>query len=224
MNYNKNLIERAEYILKIADDSLRLGKINDYGHLEANYPKSKSLKSSGLSFILDLFGVEHPYYVEFNNNFHGGFYESTINSAKEIINSIKAEINNGWLSTIKGIVSAEIFSDFLEMADHLLENDYKDPAAVMIGSVLEEHIRQLCIKNGIDITYEKKSKIINLKADRMNSELAKAGIYNKLDQKNVTALLDLRNKAAHGNYSEYDKAQVKLMYDSVFNFITRIQI
>ena len=94
----------------------------------------------------------------------------------------------------------------------------------MIGSVLEEHLRQLCLKNAIDIEYVKDGKLIPLKADRLNSELAKAGIYNKLDQKNITAQLDLRNKAAHGKYTEYDKSQVKLMYDYVFNFMTRHQL
>ena len=94
----------------------------------------------------------------------------------------------------------------------------------MIGSVLEEHIRQLCLKNSIEISFEKDDKVVPLKADRLNNELAKAGNYNKLDQKNVTANLDLRNKAAHGHYTGYDKQQVKLMLDSVFNFITRHQL
>ena len=52
----------------------------------------------------------------------------------------------------------------------------------------------------------------------------KAGIYNKLDQKGVTTQLDLRNNAAHGNYSEYDHKQVKMMYDFVFNFLSKHQI
>lgn len=107
------------------------------------------------------------------------------------------------------------------MAEHLLDSDYKDPAAVMIGSVLEEHLKQLCNKNGIDTTIIKDGKNLNMKADRLNNDLAKKGIYNKLDQKNVTAMLDLRNKAAHGNYSKYDTNQVRLMYQSVFDFITR---
>ena len=220
MNYKENLLKRADFVLEIAEDSIDLGKPNEFGKFEPDYSKTRSLKSSGLSFILSLFGEEHPYYKEFNEALKYS-YESSVSSAKEIIHNIKSEIENGWLDSIKGIVSAEIFTDFLEMAEHLLQNDYKDPAAVMIGSVLEEHLRQLCLKNGIDITYEKDGKILNLKADRMNSELAKASIYNKLDQKNITALLDLRNKAAHGNYSEYDKNQVDLMYKSVFDFLSR---
>ena len=51
---------------------------------------------------------------------------------------------------MKKLVSAEIFSDFLEMAAHVLEQDYKDPAAVMIGTVLEENLRQLCHSAGIE--------------------------------------------------------------------------
>ena len=38
---------------------------------------------------------------------------------------------------------AELFADFLEMADYLLSEGYKDPAAVLGGSMLEEHLRQL---------------------------------------------------------------------------------
>ena len=32
----------------------------------------------------------------------------------------------------------------------------------------------------------------------MNADLAKAGVYNLLKQKQITAIADLRNKAAHG--------------------------
>jgi hypothetical protein len=220
---NEKLIQRIDFIVNKAKTALATGKQNPYGGIDINTVEMRGFRTVGLSFILDLFGEEHPYYKIFRE-VTKHYRDSAVNSGIEILDNIRAEIENGWLTSIKGIVSAEIFSDFLEMAEHLLENNYKDPAAVMIGSVLEEHIRQLCLKNGIDTTYEKDGKIINLKADRMNSELAKAGIYNKLDQKNVTALLDLRNKAAHGNYAEYNKQQVQLMYDSVFNFITRNQL
>jgi hypothetical protein len=51
--------------------------------------------------------------------------------------------------------------------------------------------------------------------------LVKAGAYSILDQKSVTAWLDLRNKAAHGRYAEYQKEQVALLIDSVRNFMVR---
>lgn len=43
----------------------------------------------------------------------------------------------------------------------------------------------------------------------------------KLEQKSVTAWLDLRNKAAHGEYSEYNENQVKQLIIGVRDFIVR---
>jgi hypothetical protein len=56
----------------------------------------------------------------------------------------------------------------------------------------------------------------------MNADLTKQGVYGKLDQKNITAWLDLRNKAAHGLYDEYSKEQVVLLLASVRDFIARV--
>ena len=110
------------------------------------------------------------------------------------------------------------------MAEYLLSEDYKDPAAVMAGSVLEEHLRQLCLKNNIEVEIESQGKVKPKKADRLNSELAKAEIYSKLDQKAVTTWLDLRNKAAHGKYDEYTKEQVQNMLHGIIEFLSRITI
>ncbi|MCX2451106.1 hypothetical protein OQX61_07460 [Pedobacter sp. PLR] len=178
------------------------------------------LRASSLSFLKNLFGENHPYYQEFNTKVKDNAPSHT-NIGKGILMAVKHEIDGGWLFTIKGLVSAEIFSDFLEMAEHLLQEGYKDPAAVMTGSVLEEHLRQLCNREGIAVEEEKSGKFSPKKADRLNADLASAGVYNKLDQKSITSWLDLRNKAAHGKYTEYTKEQVDLMYQGVTNFISR---
>ncbi|WP_299339486.1 hypothetical protein [uncultured Psychroserpens sp.] len=172
------------------------------------------IKSSSLSLILKLYGKNHPYYQEFSGNSSYSSYKSI----RGILNSIKFEIENDWLTSIKGLISAEIFSDFLEMSEHLLNENYKDASAVMIGSILEEHMRQLSTANGNPVIDAKGRP---KKANLINAELAKLNVYNKLDEKNVTAWLDLRNKAAHGNYSEYNKDQVTLMLNSVRDFILR---
>ena len=59
------------------------------------------------------------------------------------------------------------------------------------------------------------------KADTLNADLAKAGVYNKLEQKNVTAWLGLRNDAAHGHFQNYDASQVALLIQSVRDFLGR---
>ena len=58
----------------------------------------------------------------------------------------------------------------------------------------------------------------------LNAELARAGVFGKLEQKMVTAWLDLRNKAAHGHYVHYTETQVQLMHQGVLDFTTRIAL
>jgi hypothetical protein len=116
------------------------------------------------------------------------------------------------------LIHADIFADFVEMAEYLLSEGYKDPAAVIIGSTLEEHLRQVCVKHGIAIDAAGKPK----KADQLNADLSGQTVYSKLDQKSITAWFDLRNKAAHGKYTEYSKEQVTLLIQGVRDFMARI--
>ena len=109
------------------------------------------------------------------------------------------------------------------MADHLHYQKYKDAAAVVAGSVLEEHLRQLCAAASLPVEDSSQGRSLPRKADSLNADLAKAGKYSKLDQKTVTAWLDLRNKAAHGKYSEYTIEQVALMLAGVREFISRVR-
>lgn len=215
--FNKTLIERAKYVIELGKEAINQ-RADD---VSANNVKCRSFKASGLTYLLDLFGEGHPYF----NAFKGALQYSYIYNVEEaigIMNSVINEIERGWLASVKSIVSAEIFSDFLEMAEYLLSEGYKDPSAVMIGSVLEEHLRQLCVKYDIDLTNIKGDKAVPKKADLLNAELCSKDVHNKLDQKSITSWLDLRNKAAHGKYSEYTKDQVELMYQGVLNFIARI--
>ncbi len=78
-------------------------------------------------------------------------YEHCGESALGILEAIRDQIKGGWIETTKGLVTAEVFADFLEMAEHLLEQQYKDAAAVLVGGVLEEHLRQLCGTAGVAV-------------------------------------------------------------------------
>ena len=222
---------KLDSLIKRTDELLAFGqKVLATTH-QSSYTSSKyvedglfaGFRTTSLSFFKSTFGVEHPYYQEFDGL---AKYADPNNTERGIgiLKAAKDEIQGGWLITVKGLVSAEIFSDFLDMATYLLSEGYKDPAAVMVGSVLEEHLRQLCNKNGIPIEVTKSGKPIPKRAESLNSDLASNNIYSKLDQKNVTAWLDLRNKAAHGKYGEYTKEQVDLMYQAVTEFMTRISL
>ncbi len=135
-----------------------------------------------------------------------------------ILTALRTAYESGYLATVTELIHADVFSDFIEMAEYLMSEGYKDAAAVILGSVLEEHLRQLCAKNGIAIEQTGRPK----KADLLNSELTRQSVYSKLDQKSVTAWLDLRNKAAHGEYADYSLDQVGLLLQGVRDFMARI--
>ena len=124
----------------------------------------------------------------------------------------------GYVHTVAELLHAEVFADFLDMASELQEKGYNDPAAVLAGSTLEEHLRKLAGVHGINAeTPDGKPR----RADTLNAELARVEAYNKLVQKSITAWLDLRNKAAHGEYDQYDAAQVANLIRDVRDFLSR---
>lgn len=219
----ENITYRVDELIQLGNDVL-LTKKAVYTSIHVDSGKFAEFRAASLSFIMRVFGEDSPNYKEFDaqvTDISVYYTERGIG----ILRACRSEILGGWLFTTKGLISAELFSDFIEMAEHLLSEQYKDPAAVVVGSVLEEHLRQLCQKNLIPTENTRSDgSIAPLKADTMNSELSKKGVYSKLDQKNITAWLDLRNKAAHGKYSEYTQSQVELMLQSVSNFIIRIPI
>ncbi|GAB5337613.1 hypothetical protein [Pseudomonas fluorescens] len=217
----KDLSKRVGQLIEQSDNVLATKKINQYGSDYVDSGAMAGLRASTLSFIARTYGNNHSYYSEYDSA-TGNNLEASAKRSHAILHSIQNEIDGGWIFTVKKLIAAEIFSDFLEMAEHLLEQGYKDPAAVMIGSVLEENLRQLCAANDIDTELEKDGVFIPKKADRLNSDLAKSEAYTKLDQKSVTAWLDLRNNAAHGKYNEYTKEQVSLMLNGVTEFLARV--
>ena len=137
------------------------------------------------------------------------------------IEGLYHDIKKNYLKSLTEIIHSDVFEDYLEMAEYLLNEGYKDPAAVISGSTLEEHLRQLCSKNGININVQTGTGQRPKRANQINSELAKNEVYSILDQKSITAWLDLRNKAAHGKYNEYGPKNVELMVMGIKDFINR---
>lgn len=133
-----------------------------------------------------------------------------------ILQALKEDVNAGWLKTVEELIHADTFSDFLEQARELNSKRYKDAAAVVAGTVLESHLRLLCDRNSIPTMLPAGR---HKTADSMNSELAKGGVYNQLQQKQVTAWLGIRNAAAHGKYGEYTGANVVSLISGVEQFI-----
>jgi len=136
-----------------------------------------------------------------------------------ILLALRADYQADRLQTIRQLIHADLFSDFLEMAEYFLEETYKDPAAMIAGGVLEQHLRKLCSNYGIATTEPVSGR--HRKLDAINADLAKHNAYARNNQKQITAWADIRNDAAHGNYGNYNLQQVKLMTAGIRDFMSR---
>lgn len=138
-----------------------------------------------------------------------------------VLSALKSAYNDNLLISVKQRIHADIFEDFIEIAENFLHESekLKCPAAVMLGSVLESHIRKLCQKNGIDTTIIKGEKEKFRHLHDMNVDLVKNGVYNTLNQGQIDVWYKIRSEAAHGNDTAYTKQQVVEMLSGIRRFI-----
>ena len=133
----------------------------------------------------------------------------TLIRVRAVFLAAREDYEGGYLSSVRNLVHAEVFENELEQASELLAAGFIAPAAVVAGVVLETALRNLCASHNLAPG----------SLDRMNADLAKAGAYNGLVQKRITALAAVRNSAAHGKTSEYSAADVKAMLPEVERLI-----
>ena len=124
-------------------------------------------------------GRESEHYKAFveAENYHSWSGNLTnFKRARAVFDAAREDFEGGYLVSVRSLVQAEVFETELEQARELLAGGYFAAAAVIAGVVLETTLRQLCLEKGLPIG----------KLDKMNVDLAKAGLYNSLVQKRVT--------------------------------------
>jgi hypothetical protein len=94
----------------------------------------------------------------------------------------------------------------------LLENDYKDAAAVIIRAVLEDGLRRLCTSRGVPLEARDTT-------GPLNEKLYRARVYSVLRNKEITAKAQIGNDAAHGKFNQYSKADVESFLAYVQRFL-----
>jgi len=116
-----------------------------------------------------------------------------------ILQAAKAEIEGGWLFTVEGQVSAQIFADFIALAKEALD-DNKDVAAVLACAALEDALKRVAIKENLDMDEKDMSEVINA--------LKAKGVIKGAQAPIVQSYVKLRNKAFHAEWDKFDKESV----------------
>jgi len=186
---------------------------NVVGDDRVDLQASQTWTTSAAQLLGSVFGRDSEYYQNFQKGFkYPGYYSDMVRGIA-VLKAASSDYSKGYLTEVRLLVRADVFDDFLEQAQFLFEQGYHQPAAVLAGAVLEDTLRKLCERAAIALPSKPK-------LDGMNSELAKKNAYNTLVQKRITWLADIRNKAAHGQWSEFSSSDVEDMLRQVRQFVT----
>lgn len=138
-------------------------------------------------------------------------------TAPGLLRALREEFSKGRYRFLDEVIRQDVFGDFLAMAENLV-HDAPDAAAVLAGGVLEEHLRKLATRAGVDPNSAngKGKAVENLAAD-----LVKANVLRSSDHKSITSWYALRTDPAHGRFRQHIGPEIAAMIQGVRAFLER---
>jgi len=204
----KRILERLGSLISMGETVIKSTRDN----YEVEGDLFHQWRTSSLALLSATLGPESVHYREFEECCKKSLCHQAIQGLG-ILKAVREDIAGGYLQKVEMLVSASVFSDFLEMAEHLLDNGFKDPAASLIGAVLEDGLRRICRNN--DLPVKSDDNISSL-----NRKLADKDVYNRLQQREIEVWNKLRDYADHGHFDEYKIDNVKDMLEGVQKFLS----
>jgi len=174
--------------------------------------KFRQWRTSSLSLPKLVLGEDSTHYQEYSKHCKNAKHADAVDGLA-VLKSAKEEIQGGYLTRVKTLAFAEVFADFLEMADHLIETGYKDSAASLIGAVLENGLRKLAQRNGNNVKSHDDLGVLNQK-------LADQSVYSRIVQREIHVQKGVRDAADHGQFDQYDDQQVRRMAEFARKFLS----
>jgi hypothetical protein len=131
------------------------------------------------------------------------------------LKSVKETIDKGYLLKIEDLIFAEAFSNLVDQAEYLFEQNFILAAGVIGRAVLEEKLRNLCDAQGIQIQKQRPT------LSDFNNELYKSKFYDKVEFKSIDFLSSIGNNAAHNQ--PIKKEEIKKLIDGVKDILLRFK-
>ncbi len=135
-----------------------------------------------------------------------------IPSALGVLRALRDAVEKGHLESLEARLREAIHDDFLEQAKALLSERYHVAAMVLIGGVLENHLRKLC--EGRGLRWDGRGSL-----SKYNDACKDAEVYRQPKWRRIQEITDLRNEAAHGNGDKVDAADVGEACEFVGRFV-----
>ncbi|ULQ61025.1 HEPN domain-containing protein [Brucepastera parasyntrophica] len=117
---------------------------------------------------------------------------------------------------IRKVAQADLFDSEIDEAKELLKNSYFRAAGVIVGVLLEKHLKTVCIDH--NIPFEKK----NICISDVNDLLKKNDVIDVPTWRKIQHLTDLRNLCSHNKEKEPSSDEIDEMIFGVEKVIKTV--
>ena len=208
----KGLVAKGETVLETARRVSNMVSLQD--RVVVDTLLCAEWRSQSIVFLEEVFGPTHRYTQYFRESF-GEASKHSASIGQGVLRAVLDDVEQGNIS-VRGLITAEVLSDFLEQAEHLLEKGYTTPATSLAGAVLESELRSISLREGIQV---KESD--NLPS--LMQKLVDKGVYFPREQKKVTVWTDTRNRADHGKFDEVSKSDADYLIGGVRSLLDDVR-
>lgn len=132
---------------------------------------------------------------------HGYVIHAAVGELAAVLQNLLTDADAGLLASVADRARAEAFDDFLDHAEVYAKDNRKSESGAIAGVVFEDTLRRICTRLGIA---EK-----GVKLDALISALAARGELSAVKAKRARAAADVRTKATHAQWNEFEVSDVQ---------------
>ncbi len=212
-----SLIEKASTVLATREPVIsrpRYSPPQVSGEVIGDTRLAVGWRSQALTFLDDFVGENSNYAKEFRSTTEDYFRPNSVERGVGILLALKEDIERGYLRTYRQLIAADLFSDFFEQAEHLFQNGYHQPAASLAGAALENGLKEIARDRGIALAGRED-------LSTLSGKMADKEIINRLEQKQLSVMADVRNAADHGEFDRFDADDVSKLIRDASDFLAK---
>jgi hypothetical protein len=220
MDNLEELTEQASTLIKSGNKVLETESEASHSQPLVHEEKFHDFRIASLSFLSRVFGTGSTYYQSFKTE----VTHATASRTRRGIGTLTAaqkEFGGEWLETTRGTILKDMLTNMLKKARGQFEQENYGAAAIIAGAVIDELLCQLCMAADIKIYNEIQNKAVAKKPLQLTGDAYKKKIYDRQDNKQLIAWIELYNDAAAGKTDGLTKQKISLMLGGLQSFLAK---
>ena len=219
MKNREDLKGQAAAIIRLGDKVLETETAITNSNPLVSEQKFHEFRISALSYLSRVFGNHSTYYQSFKTE----VTHATASRTRRGLGVIKAgqrDIEGDWLETTKGAFTKDLLCDMLRLAKAQADDKNNKAAVIMMGAILEELLRCLCLKAEIKLHNDIHGKAVPKKGLQLTGEAYKKKVYERQENKMIIAWLELYSDALANNDDNVTEGKVSQMLTGMQSFLS----